>query len=132
MFRLIVLDTDILINILRKKNRGEQWKDFLKDKSIAFTTITAFELFLGAELSKKRDQNMKQIQSLVEQFPVLPLSIKSAYIAGTIFSDLKKRGQMIELNDIYIAAITLEHDAELATDNVSHYQQVSQLGIINI
>jgi len=129
---LIVLDTGILVNILRKKNRGEQWKDFLKDKSIAFTTITAFELFLGAELSKKRHQNMKPIQSLVQQFPVLPLSIKSAYIAGTIYSDLQKKGQMIELNDIYIAAVTLEHDAELATDNVTHYQRVSQLGIINI
>jgi len=129
---LIVLDTDILVSILRKKNRGEQWKDFLKDKSIAFTTITAFELFLGAELSKKRDQNIKPVQSLVEQFPILPLSIKSAYIAGSIYADLQKKRQMIELNDIYIAAITLEHNAELATDNVNHYQRVSQLGIINI
>jgi len=129
---LIVLDTDILVNILRRKNRGEQWKDFLKDKSIAFTTITAFELFIGAEISKKYDQNMKAIKSLIQQFPVLPLSIKSSYIAATIFSDLQKKGQMIELNDIYIAAVTLEHGAELATDNVNHYQRVSQLKIINI
>ena len=129
---MIILDTDILVSILRKKNRGEQWKDFLKDKSIAFTTITAFELFLGAELSKKRDQNIKPVQSLVEQFPILPLSIKSAYIAGSIYADLQKKGQMIELNDIYIAAVTLEHDAELATDNVNHYQRVSQLEIISI
>ena len=129
---MIVLDTDILVNILRRKNRGEQWKDFLKDKSIAFTTITAFELFLGAEISKKYDQNMKAIKSLVQQFPVLPLSIKSSYIAATIYSNLQKKGQMIELNDIYIAAVTLEHGAELATDNVNHYQRVSQLKIINI
>ena len=128
---MIILDTDILVNILRKKNRGAQWKDFLKDKSIAFTTITAFELFLGAELSKKRDQNMKAIQSLVQQFPVLPLSIKSAYLAGSIFSDLQKKGQMIELNDIYIAAITLEHNAELATDNINHYQRITHLKIVN-
>ena len=129
---MIVLDTDILVNILRRKNRGEQWKDFLKDKSIAFTTITAFELFLGAEISKKYDQNMKAIKSLIQQFPVLPLSIKSSYIAASIYSDLQKKGQMIELNDIYIAAVTLEHGAELATDNINHYQRVSQLKIINI
>ena len=129
---MIVLDTDILVNILRRKNRGEQWKDFLKDKSIAFTTITAFELFIGAEISKKYDQNMKAIKSLIQQFPVLPLSIKSSYIAATIYSDLQKKGQMIELNDIYIAAVTLEHGAELATENVNHYQRVSQLKIINI
>ncbi len=129
---MIILDTDILVNILRRKNRGEQWKDFLKDKSIAFTTITAFELFLGAEISKKYDHNMKAVKSLIQQFPVLPLSIKSSYIAATIYSDLQKKGQLIELNDIYIAAVTLEHGAELATDNVNHYQRVSQLKIINI
>ena len=129
---MIILDTDVLVNILRRKNRGEQWKDFLKGKSIAFTSITAFELFLGAEISKKFDQNMQAIKSLIQQFPVLPLSIKSSYIAATIYSDLHKKGQMIELNDIYIAAVTLEHGAELATDNVNHYQRVSQLKIINI
>jgi len=129
---LIILDTDVLVNILQKKNRGEQWTDFLKDKSIALTSITAFELFLGAELSNKHDQNMKAIQSLVQQFPVLPFSIKSAYLAGGIFSHLQKKGQMIELNDIYIAAITLEHNAELATDNINHYQRINHLKIINI
>lgn len=129
---MIVLDTDILVNILRKKDRGEQWKDFLKDKSITFTTITAFELFLGAEFSKKHDQNLKAIQNLVQQFPVLPFSIKSALIASTIYSDLQKKGQMIELNDIYIAAVAIEHHAELATDNINHYQRVSNLKILNI
>ena len=44
-----------------------------------------------------------------------------------IYSDLQKKGQTIELNDIFIAAVTLEHGAELATDNVNHYQQVLQL-----
>ena len=75
---------------------------------------------------------MKAIKSLIQQFPFLPLSIKISYIAATIYSDLQKKGQMIELNDIYIAAVTLEHGAELATENVNHYQRVSQLKIINI
>ena len=39
---------------------------------------------------------------------------------------------MIELNDIYIAAVAIEHDAELATDNINHYQRVSNLKILNI
>lgn len=129
---MIILDTNILANILRKKNRGKEWKEFLKNKSIAFTTITAFELFLGAELSEKRDKNLKVIQDLIKKIPVFPLSIESAYNAGVIFSELQKKGRMIELNDVYIAAITLEHDAELATDNVDHFQRVNKLKIITI
>jgi len=75
---------------------------------------------------------MKAIKSLIQQFPVLPLSIKSSYISATIYSNLQKKEHMIELNDIYIAAVTLEHGAELATDNINHYQRISQLKIINI
>lgn len=129
---MIFLDTNILINILRKKPRGKQWKQYLKDKSLVFTTISAFELFLGAELSIKRKNNLLSIQNLVQQFPVLPLSIKSAYLAGKIYSNLQKDGKMIELNDIYIAGIVLEHDAELATDNIKHFRQIKELKIIEL
>ena len=129
---MIVLDTDILINILRKKRSGEQWKEFLKDKHISFTSITAFELFLGAELSTKRIHNIKAIQELVQQFSVLPFSIKSAYIAANIYSDLQKRGQMIELNDIYIASVALEHNAMIATDNIEHFKRIFNLEIVKI
>lgn len=129
---MIILDTDILVNILRKKNRGREWKDFLKNKTVAFTTITAFELFLGAELSKKRNQNMKSVENLIQQFPVLALSIKSARIASRIYSDLQKKGKIIELNDIYIASVTLANDSELATDNIDHFQRINRLKILSI
>ena len=129
---MIFLDTNILINILRKKPRGKQWTQYLKNKSVAFTTISAFELFLGAELSDKQKNNLLSIQNLVQQFPVLPLSIKSAYLAGKIYSNLQKQGKMIELNDIYMAGIVLEHDAELATDNIRHFQQIKELRIIEL
>jgi len=129
---LIVLDTNVLINILRKKERGRQWKEYLKDKSVAFTSITAFELFLGAELSKKREENIKAVKNLIQEFHVIPFSMKSAYIAGIIYSDLQRKGKIIELNDIFIAAITMEYNAELATDNIDHYQRISRLKIISI
>jgi len=129
---LIFLNTNIQINIPRKKSRGKQWKQYLKDKSVAFTTISAFKLFLGAELSAKRENNLKTIQNLVQQFPVLPLSIKSSYLAGKIYSNLQKQGKMIGLNDIYITGIVVEYNAELATENIMHFQQIKELRIIEL
>lgn len=128
---MIILDTSILILILRKKPKGYQWKEYLIDKSVAFTTITSFELFLGAELSKKRESNIKAIQNLVQEFMVLPFTIKSSFISAGIFYELQKKGQMIELNDIYIAAIALEHNALLATDNIDHFNRIDNLKIVD-
>lgn len=99
---------------------------------MSFTTISSFELFLGAHLSKNRDKNIEVVQNLVQELPVIPFTIKGSYIASTIYADLLKRGEMIELNDIYIASIALEHDAAHTTDNIDHFNRISNLKIINI
>ncbi|MHA1672565.1 MAG: type II toxin-antitoxin system VapC family toxin [Promethearchaeota archaeon] len=126
------MDTNILINILRKNPRGNEWKNYLADKSIAIASISTFELFLGAELSKKRDFNIKKVQDLVQEIPILPFSLKSSYIAGKIFSSLQKEGNIIELNDIYIGAIALEYNLSIATDNVKNFERITDLHIISI
>lgn len=120
------------MGILRNNNRGHDWLNYLKDKSVGLTSITTFELYLGSELSKKKDSNLKVIQSLFQQFPVFPFNLKASNIASKIYSDLEKKGEMIELNDIYIASIVIEQNSILATDNINHFNRILSLKTITI
>ena len=129
---MILLDTNVVVNILRNDIRGQNWVEYLKDKSVGLTSITTFELYLGAESSKKREYNMNAIQKLFQQFPVFPFNVKASKIAANIYHDLEKKGQMIELNDIYIASIVIEQNSILATDNTKHFDRISTLKIITI
>lgn len=129
---MILLDSNILINILREKERGKQWKDFLSNKSICISTITTFELFLGAELSKNKEKNLSAVKALIQDFPIIPFSIKASYISAKIYANLQKQGQLIESNDIYIASIALENNFALATDNVTHFQRIPNLELISL
>jgi predicted nucleic acid-binding protein len=129
---MIFLDTNILVNILRNEARGQTWINYLKDKSVALTSITFFELYLGAELSKKREYNIKIIQNLFQQFPVFSFNVKTSRIAANIYSDLKEKGQIIELNDIYLASIVLEQNSILATDNIKHFNRIQSLKLITV
>lgn len=56
---------------------------------------------------------------------------KAAGIAAEIYRYLCKRGQKIENDDIFIAAITLANDAILITDNVKHFERVPNLKVVN-
>ena len=129
---MIVLDTNILVEILRKNDRGKQWLDFLKTKSITFTSISSYELFLGAKLSSKQNENMQAVQKLVQKYAILPFSVKSSYIAGELQAKLQNQGNKIDLRDLYIAAIALEHHLPVATDNIKHFNHVENLEIITI
>lgn len=129
---MIFLDTNIVVGILRNNIRGLKWLNYLKDKSVGLTSITTFELYLGAELSKKRDNNKKIIHNLFQQFPIFSFSLKASYISATIYSDLQKKGQMIELNDIYIASIVIDQNSILATDNINHFNRIQSLKTISI
>ncbi len=117
---------------MRKKPRGKEWKDFLHNKSIGLPSIGVFELFLGAELSQNREKNLNSVKELVQNYPIFPFSTKSGYIAAQIYAKLQKTGQLIEINDIYIAAITLENDCTLATDNIKHFKRIEALDVLSI
>jgi predicted nucleic acid-binding protein len=47
--------------------------------------------------------------------------------AGFIYQDLRRRGNMIEVTDILIAATALENDLPIKTLNTSHFQRIPGL-----
>ena len=124
---LIIIDSSILVPILRKKPAGLHQAQQLVNESIATTTISAFELFFGAQSSQKREENLKAVEELVQTFPVYPLSIEAAFIAGKVQHALITRGEKIELNDAYIASIVLSLDGILATNNPKHFERIDGL-----
>ncbi|MHA1733500.1 MAG: type II toxin-antitoxin system VapC family toxin [Promethearchaeota archaeon] len=123
------MDTSVLVPILRRVPEGSRYLKSFESESVATTSITAFELFFGALISKRREENLEAVQKLVQGFPVFPLTIKSAFIAARIQHELRAGGNPVELNDIYIASIAIEHGAELATANTRHFSRISRLKV---
>ena len=124
---MIFLDTNILVPILRKKPEGDRYLALIKTKSVAITTINAFELFFGAQISRERSRNLRAVERLVQFFPIYPLSLKATFIASQIHRELRDIGEPIELNDVYIAGIVLEHGSELYTENQDHFKRIHEL-----
>ena len=57
------------------------------------------------------------------------LTTGTAECYGTVFRQLKKAGTPIPTNDIWIAALALEHGAVLVSDD-AHFQRVANLRIL--
>lgn len=128
----IVIDTDILIDLLRNKTKAVNSLTKMETKgyTLATTTINAFELFYGAYKSKKHEKNLASTKTLLKRLIILKMELTSAQNAGRIYTELEKQGQPIGLRDIMIGAITLTKGYSLATRNTEHFQKIKGLNLL--
>jgi tRNA(fMet)-specific endonuclease VapC len=123
----MVIDTSIFVEYLRSKDRTNTALAKLPTETVLYvSSITAFELYSGATDIKKR----QDIDTLLQGVFILPLNTDIAKNAGFIYQDLRRRGNMIEVTDILIAATALENDLPIKTLNTNHFQRIPGLVIL--
>ena len=118
-----IIDTDVLIDLLRNKKEAVAFVSRLQDKNLLLSTtvINQFELHYGAHKSGNPEKNLQATKKLLNKLQILPLTPKSAQKAGHIFAELETKGQTIGLRDTLIGAIALTREFSVphTTQNIS-------------
>ena len=127
-----VIDTDLLIDLLRNQKQATAFITKLEEKNyvLATTAINIFELHHGAHKSQESEKNLQAIHVLISRLSILPLTSKAAQKAGHIYAQLERQGQPIGLRDTFIAAIAITRECSVATRNQAHFSRISGLEII--
>lgn len=84
------------------------------------------ELCFGAQKSNRVTDNLDKIDILVQQSIVFRCDLETAQWYGIIKERLRRKGRPIPNNDIWIAAIALQHDWILVTRD-AHFNEVESL-----
>lgn len=124
----VLLDTTIVVEHLRAKTLSitERFKEFAK----IYLPLTALgELLYGAYNSAFEAKALKQIEDFLKICVVLGPSERTAHYYGRIKADLTRQGKQIPQNDVWIAAVALEHSLPVATRD-RHFSFVSGLTIL--
>lgn len=123
----MVIDTSLFIEHLRAKDKTQTALFRLSDTEVRYvSTVSVYELSVGATDAAKTASIRHELQGLL----VLPFSTEIAEKAAEIFRDLRRRGLMIELTDIFIAAIALVNDLPIKTLNTRHFERVTGLELM--
>ncbi len=122
MVRKICLDSDVLIAFLHK---DERVKDLLTstDADFYITAVNTFEVWYGRKKSEL-------ISELLPLLPALAFDDVVARFAADMLRTLKSQGQLLEMRDLFIAAICIKHDVELFTFNLKHFERLEQFGLV--
>lgn len=123
----MVIDTSLFIEFLRSKQKENTKLYRLPDNTPYYlSSVTLFELFMGATSPEKE----KDIHTLTDGLNILPFDNEIALKAGHIYHELRKKNQLIEFRDIFIAATCLIHEFPLATLNKKHFERIEELTVI--
>lgn len=128
----IVVDSDILIDLLREKDEAvKKIKELEKNEELATTDINVFELYYGAYKSNKKDKNLSSTRGLLKNLTLLHTTEEAMETGSRIYSDMKAKGKSIDIRDVLIAAITLQNGASLLTRNREHFERIEELVLVD-
>jgi len=113
-----LLDTSVIIDVLNgKRNRDALLKGLLSQGDLlACCAVNVSEVYAGM-----RPKEEAKTEALLQSLEYYEISWNMAKQAGLLKRDYSKKGQTLSLPDTIIAAVALEYNLTLITDNVKHY-----------
>ena len=126
----VLIDTNIYSELLR----GSQFvADLLKKPEIiAFSVISIAELLSGFKNGGRKKENLEELDQFLYSPRVLVYDIdtETSEFYAKIYDELKRSGDPIPTNDLWIAALALQHGTRLFTLD-KHFRKVHGLFLID-
>lgn len=120
----MILDTNALSAV--SDNQPAAVRIFSEAASIELPVIVLGEYRFGIAHSRRRSEYEKWLDELIAVTRVLPVEAETSAHYARIRAELKKAGQPIPSNDLWIAALARQHRLPLMTQD-RHFDSVEGL-----
>jgi predicted nucleic acid-binding protein len=110
----LLLDTTVLIDALRlRRRRRELLAQLVRDgHTLATSALNFAEVYAGM-----RPEEEQQTESFLNALGCYELTANAGRLAGSLKNKWARKGRAIAIADAIVAAIALERDCTLMTDN---------------
>jgi predicted nucleic acid-binding protein len=110
----LLLDTSILIDLLRHRNQRNEWLAELVrgGHTLSTTALNVAEIYAGMQPAEE-----ERTEALLSNLELYELSGSSARLAGKLKSAWARKGYTLTLADTIVAAIAIDRGCALLTDN---------------
>jgi tRNA(fMet)-specific endonuclease VapC len=123
----VLLDTSVVIPYF--KGDPALHSSFVNSRSLFLPLTVLGELHCGANLSQDPAKHLAQINRFLSAVVLLPPTISTASHYGRIRAQLAQAGTPTPENDIWIAALALEHQLPLAARDI-HFDRIAGLQVL--
>jgi tRNA(fMet)-specific endonuclease VapC len=107
-----LIDTNIIVDLF---GNDEQIKVKLSAVKIVIPSVVVGELYFGAYASSRERTGVNEVSEFIGNYEVVYIDEDTARYYGQIKAQLKKSGTPIPENDVWISALSMQHDLPVAT-----------------
>jgi tRNA(fMet)-specific endonuclease VapC len=127
----MIADTSFIIDIMRANKEAIKKAEEIErtGSTIAVTSISIFELFVGVGLSIKQDYERNKITRILDGLSVISFDEDSAKEAGRIYAQKRRDGLVIDPEDSMIAGVCAKRNEILITRNIKHFSDIENVRI---
>lgn len=118
----LLLDTSIIIDFLRRRDKKNSYLYKLSEEALSISIITHAELYAGKSVWEKKEARM-ELESLFSGLNILSLNTEISEIAGQI----KAKNDNLSLLDCIIAATAIYFKFDLVTLNLKDFDGIANL-----
>ena len=127
---MIILDTDVISEILRKDHADRRvidWFIHVPMNEVYTTSVTTAELLTGIALLPEGARKRRlgdSVQRFISLYlpRTLPFDVAAAPYYAAVHAQRRAAGRPVTTQDVMIAAIALACDATLVTRNVKDFE----------
>ena len=116
-----LLDTNIVIALFADETSVKD--NLAKAEEVFIPSIAIGELCYGARKSARAGENLARIDDFAASNVVLGCDTETARYYGEIKNALRLKGRPVPENDIWIAAIAVQHDLTLVSRD-AHFSEI--------
>ncbi len=121
-----LLDTNIVIRMFSGEPTIQEKMQY--ETTVFLASPIVGELYYGAQKSDRVTENLHRIETFLEEHIFLPCDLETTRWYGIIKNQLRRKGTPIPNNDIWIAAIAMQHELVLVTRD-SHFDEIESVQV---
>ena len=122
-----LLDTNTIIALFADETVVKN--NLAQANEVFIPSVVIGELCYGARKSGRTQANLARVNELIANSMVFGCDTETARQYGEVKNKLRLKGRPLPENDIWIAALALQHDLILVTRD-AHFQEVENLQIV--
>ncbi|BCI92752.1 PIN domain-containing protein [Mycobacterium persicum] len=127
----VSIDTTFLIDLQRERSTGDDdgaAHRFLKRSPDAELFLSTIALGEFAEGFDRADHPV--VAAMREGHTLVPVDDQIAFVYARMVRELRRRGELIGTNDLWIGCASLQLGIPIVTANVADFRRIDGLGIV--
>ncbi|MCY3963125.1 MAG: PIN domain-containing protein [bacterium] len=118
----LLVDTDVLSCIAWERPQAESFAPLLLGKLPFISFVTVGEMYFGAEKANWGEPRIVKMETILRRYTVIPGTYEIARQYGRVKRAFRDQ---VDENDMWIAATALAYELLVVTNNLTHFEPMS-------